>query len=127
MAETAEILKELEEKIKEVSDIAQAMKEFFRDDLDTSENAMHSIDLRSRLVAKSVRGHACVNFLMCMIVDETRNKNSLADGLEPLSISLKRHVVSFEGKSRQEIIDLFKADTEAKKQNASFNMFAPQK
>ena len=101
------------------------MEEFFKDKIDFVDN-LHDIDLRSRLVPKSIRGHSVINFLMSISVKEAKGR-SLAAGLAPLSISLKRHVLSHVGKSRQEIIDLFKSQNEAKQPNNNFNLLQPIK
>jgi len=118
-------LNALGDKLNQNSDIARAMEEFFKDKIDNNLN-LHDIDLRSRLVGRAIRGHSVINFLMSCIVDETKDSSSLADGLGVLSISLKRHVLSLEGKSRMEIIDLFKSNMDAKRlQGNNFNMMAP--
>lgn len=123
---TSDILEGLESKLNSSSDIGKAMEEFFRDKKSNNPESLndHDIDLRSRLIAKAIKGHSVINFLASFVVKEASDQ-SLADGLGILSVSLKRHVLSHEGKSRQEIIDLFKAQTEAGKPNANFNMFAP--
>lgn len=110
MADLSELIKQVENKISSNTDIVKAMEEFFKDELDKIDK-LHSIDLRSRLTAKAVRGHAVINFLESIKVEEANNL-SLGIGLETLSMSLKRHVLSLEGKSRGEIIELFKARME---------------
>jgi len=122
----SELLDGLESKLNQSSDVGKAMEEFFKDKADENDESHHSIDLRSRLVAKSVKGHSVINFLSSIIVAETKDKVTLAEGLGVLSISLKRHALSHEGKSRQEIISLFQAQSEAMKHKANFNIFQPQ-
>lgn len=123
LAETEDILTQLEDRISGNSDIAKAMENFFKDKLDTS-GCQHDIDLRSRLTAKAVRGHSVINFLSGIKVTEADNC-SLASGLDIFSISLKRHVLSLDGKSRTEIIELFKANIDATKPISSFNLMSP--
>ena len=122
----SDTLEELTNKVSQNSDIGRAMQEFFKDEIDSDSGfAKHDIDLRSRLIGNAIRGHSVINFLGSLEVLETPYKESLAEGLNILSISLKRHVISHEGKSRQEIIDLFKSQSEAQKANANFNILQP--
>lgn len=121
-----QFMSELEDKLSTKSDIMEGLGHLFKDAINKKE-AKHDIDLRSRLVAKACRGHSVINFLQSIKIEELGNKSSLADGLDVLSISLKRHVVSLKGLSREEIINLFKADASAKQEKNNFNMFQPIK
>lgn len=122
----SDLLSGLENTLKQNSDMAKAMEEFFKDKADV-ETTQHSIDLRSRLMARAVQGHSVINFFDSIKVTEAKDMPSLAEGLSTLSISLKRHVLSFEGKSRSEIIALFQAQAETMKHKADFNIFQPIK
>lgn len=122
----SDMLNELEGKLSNQTDIGKAMDEFFKDTVD-KETAYGSIDLRSRLGARAIRGHSVINFLGAIKVEEHKNRESLSEGLHILSVSMKRHVLSHQGKSRQEIIDLFKSNADASKPTNNFNMLTPQK
>lgn len=118
------MLENIGDRVSQKTDMSKAIEEFFKDKIDENKNH-HDIDLRSRLTARAVRGHSVINFLEHFHVKEANN--NLAHGLQPLSISLKRHVLSYLGESRKEIIDLFKADAESRKTSNSFSLFQPQK
>lgn len=112
-------LEKISQGISQNSDIAKAMEEFFKDEID-NKGYLNDIDLRTRLTGRAARGHSTINFLRAIKVQETPEKSSLAEGLHILSISIKRHMLSHQGKSRQEIIDLFKSNAEAKKMSNNF-------
>lgn len=114
---------ELSAKMESKSDITHGLDQLFKDYINKDEGK-HDIDLRSRLIAKAARGHSVINFLQTIKVKEAHDC-SLADGLDVLSLSLKRHVVSLKGLSRQEIIDIFKAEASSRQSKADFNLFQP--
>lgn len=127
--ELNDVLANLESKVNSSTDIGKAIEEFFRDHFTKPkiiEDDTHTVDIRSRLVPKASRGHSVITFLASTHVNEAKN-SSLAEGLGVLSVSLKRHVISIEGKSRGELIELFKAQTESNKPLTNFNLLAPQK
>lgn len=127
MTTTDDMIKELENKMTERSDVNLAIEQIFLDTID-KEDKLHKIDLRSRLTSKAVRGHSVINFLESVKLEELNLKNSFCDGLDALSISLKRHVVSHKGLSREEIIKLFTTNNELNKQSVTNNSWiTPQK
>jgi len=127
MDNISETIEELNKTIKDLSDMSKAMEELFKDHIDYAGNN-HDIDLRSRLTAPAIRGHAVINYLGYIKVDEIPGRPSLAEGLQKLSISLKRHVLSLDGKSRIEITDLFRINNEANRPpQAGINLLQPIK
>jgi hypothetical protein len=120
MAEVDDQLKALEGQLSSNSDIVKAMEEMFKDVLDKIDK-LHSIDLRTRLVGSAVRGHSIINFLASLKVKEADNQ-SLAPNLEVFAISLKRHMISHQGKSRAELIELFKTRADAMMQGRNLNL-----
>lgn len=127
MDNMADTINELNRTIKELSDMSKAMEELFKDNIDYKGNN-HDIDLRSRLIAPAIRGHSIINYFGCIKVEEIHGRPSLADGLQKLSISLKRHALSLDGKSRLEITDLFRINNEANRPpQAGINLLQPIK
>ena len=111
----------------EESDIKYAMLELFKDNKE--KNNFFSVDLRTRLIQKEVRSLSIISFLQSINLEESNDspKPSLCDGLDMLALALKRYKISLEGKSRQEIVELFKANLENEKKTGFFNgLFKPQ-
>lgn len=127
MTDTDDILKQLQSHVSSDTDISKAIIEFFKDEWGKDENAdTHSVDLRSRLIARAVRGHSVISFLQSIHIPEVPREESLAEGLDTLSISMKRHVISLTGKSREELINLFKASVEANKPQTNISLLSPK-
>lgn len=125
--DTEDILKNLKSQVNSETDIGKAIVEFFKDEWGKDDNEdTHSVDLRSRLVGRAVRGHSVITFLQSIHPKELNKDLSLADGLDTLSVSMKRHVISLKGLSREELINLFKASVEANKPQTNFNLLAPK-
>ena len=124
--------------MKESSDVETAILELFKDDYKEGKKK-HDTDLRTRLNKREVTGLSVISFLQNVSNEEVKIKKgrsnikksvSLAEGLEDLSTSLKRHKISLDGKSREEIVKLFQADLSNKK-DMGFGgklkgMFSPQ-
>lgn len=114
----------------EESDIKYAMIELFKDNFN-NERTKHDTDLRTRLLQKEVRSLSIISFLQSISFSEAPNvgicKQSLADGLDELAVSLKRHKISLNGKSREEIVELFKSQLENEQKKGGFfnRMFQP--
>lgn len=115
----------------EESDIKYAMIELFKDKFN-KERTKHDTDLRTRLLQKEVRSLSIISFLQSIAfieapINSNGNFQSLADGLDELAVSLKRHKISLNGKSRGEIVELFKSqlENEQKKNNILNRMFSP--
>jgi len=106
-------IEELTKAVSNNTDIARAMIELFKDTI-KKDAKRFDIDLRTRLYWKGVKGHSIIQFLQSIDIEETKRPGksalTLAEGLDVLSVSLKRHSVSFEGKSRHEIVELFKSE-----------------
>lgn len=101
------------------TEVTEAMKELFKDKFDPTTK-QHDIDLRTRLDRVEIRAMAIVSFLQSIDVDEAPvmdngQKPNLATGLDVVTRSIKRHKISLQGKSRQEIVDLFRAKREDEK------------
>jgi hypothetical protein len=124
MAEYDAIITALKTQLKESTDTAKALEEFFKDVI-LEDKSHHSTDLRSRLTSKAVRGHAVINYLASIKIPEAEGV-SLAHGVHILSTSLKRLCISLDGKSRDEIVRLFQSTLDAQKQNQNFNWFTPK-
>lgn len=111
----------------EESDIKYAMQELFKDKKEA--NNFFSVDLRTRLRQKEVRSLSIISFLQSINLEESNNKitPTLCDGLENLALAIKRYKISLDGKSREEIVELFKANLENEKKQGFFGgMFQPQ-
>lgn len=94
--------------LEEKSDMVHAMKELFKEE-------KNAIDLRTRLISVAVKSHSIISFLNSYKVNEVREskarkKPSLFLDALLLSVEMKRHLVSLDGKSRSEIVELFKSD-----------------
>lgn len=125
--DTDALLKGINSQLNTDTDISKAIIEFFKDEWGKDENEdTHSVDLRSRLIGRAVRGHSVITFLQSIHVPEVPRNETLAEGLDTLSVSMKRHVISFMGKSREELINLFKASGEANKPQTNFNLLSPK-
>lgn len=103
------------------SDIKEGIKELFKDKWD-DKTKQHDIDLRTRLDRVEVRNMSIVSFLQSIdipegkIIDDNGEEfmPNLATGLDILAKSIKRHKISLDGKSREEIVELFKTHNELK-------------
>lgn len=109
----------------ESSDIKYAMLELFKDEFN-KDKKKHDTDLRTRLIQKEVRSLSVISFLQSIQLKEATEStgfvNTLADGLDELAVSLKRHKISLMGKSREEIVELFKSQLENEKNKSGGGM-----
>lgn len=111
---------ELVNALQEKSDIDKAIGELFKDGFKDSNKKEHDIDLRTRLLGIDIKNLSIIAFLQSIDVEEYTGKGdrpNLATGLNVLSMALKRHKVSLEGKSREEIVRLFQENNALKNVN----------
>lgn len=126
-----EDIDQLKQSLTNDTDISKAILELFKDDGDNLEK--HPIDIRTRLIQPEIAAMSLTNYLDSIIIQGTRprkqllNKksglpiNTLGMNLNILMNNLKRHKLSFLGKSREEITRVITA----KFDNQQFNHNAP--
>lgn len=130
-----EDLEDLKKSIQEDTDISKGIIELFKDMSKDEKNydlEHHPVDIRTRLNHYEVRGMSIINYLTSIKMKglvsrqnlnnnkKTKDTVELSKGLNILTHHVKRHKYSFDGKSRQEIIELMKSKVESLTQNTGF-------
>jgi hypothetical protein len=132
----------LEQALKKDTDISIGIRELFRDSIGLNDTNLdhHPVDIRTRLVMNEIRAMSVTNFISGVsiknlkpsknikekdIKDVAYDEESLALGLNCLMHNIKRHKISFEGKSRNEIIEMIKGSLEQKKPQGLASLFQP--
>lgn len=129
-------IKEFSDSIKDESDITRGIIELFKDIHNKDKGfdlEHHPVDIRTRLNATEIRGMSIINYFTSIKMDhlvprkffrdmkvDVRKDIELSHGLNLLTHHLKRHKYSYDGKSRNEIIELMKSKVESLTQGGDF-------